>query len=57
MDFQRAYIHEWLSGERILVLFAWLEEWFPWIFGRLGQNPMFIIRKNLVNLSRSPRTR
>lgn len=45
VDFQRAYIHEWLCGRQILRVLAWLEERFPWILGRLGQNPMFIISK------------
>ena len=42
---QRAYIHDRFHGKQILRIIAWLEESFPWIFGRLGQFPMFILQK------------
>jgi len=45
VEFQRAYIHDWLLGREILAVLAWMEERFPSIFGRLGQYPMFVIRK------------
>jgi ubiquinone/menaquinone biosynthesis C-methylase UbiE len=45
VDAQRAYIHDWLYGKQILRIIGWLEESFPWIFGRLGQYPMFVFRK------------
>ena len=53
VDFQRAYIHERFYGKQILAALAWLEETFPWISGRLGQNPMFIIQKARL-VSRAP---
>jgi SAM-dependent methyltransferase/uncharacterized protein YbaR (Trm112 family) len=45
VEFQRAYIHDWLYGRQILATLAWFEDRFPWFFGRLGQYPMFVIRK------------
>jgi ubiquinone/menaquinone biosynthesis C-methylase UbiE len=50
-EFQRTYIREWLYGKQILATIAWLESKFPWIFGRLGQYPMFVIRKPSVKCS------
>ena len=45
VEFQRAYIHDWLYGRQILAIIFWFEDKFPWLFGRLGQYPMFVIRK------------
>ena len=45
VEFQRAYIHDWLFGKEILAVLAWIEEQFPSICGRLGQYPMFVISK------------
>ena len=45
LEFQRAYIHDWLYGRQFLAILFWFEDKFPWFFGRLGQYPMFVIRK------------
>lgn len=46
VDFQRAYIHDWLYGKQVLKAIAWLEEKIPYILGRLGQYPMFVVQKS-----------
>jgi hypothetical protein len=46
-EFQKTYIHDWFYGKQILTIIAWLEGKFPWILGRLGQYPMFIIHKEV----------
>lgn len=43
--FSRLYAHQWLFGHQILNVFAWLEDRWPRLMGRLGQYPMLIIRK------------
>lgn len=45
IEVQRAYIHDRFYGKQILSTVAWFEEKFPWVFGRLGQYPMFILHK------------
>lgn len=44
-EFLRAYVRDWLYGKQVLATLAWLESKFPWVLGRLGQYPMFVIRK------------
>ena len=39
------YIKSWFFGKQILELFVWLEEKFPHLMGRIGQYPLFVIRK------------
>jgi SAM-dependent methyltransferase len=48
LEFQRAYIHDWLYGRQILAILYWFEDKFPWLLGRLGQYPMFVICKPLI---------
>lgn len=43
--FSKVYIHRWLFGRQILKVFAWLEDRWPRLMGRLGQYPMLIIRE------------
>jgi ubiquinone/menaquinone biosynthesis C-methylase UbiE/uncharacterized protein YbaR (Trm112 family) len=43
--FTKTYVHRWLLGRQFLALVYWLEERLPYIAGRLGQYPLFIIRK------------
>lgn len=43
--FLKTYIHGALLGKQILALIYRLEERFPHLAGRLGQYPMFIIKK------------
>ncbi len=43
--FLKTFIHNWLFGKQILALLYWLEERFPYLAGRLGQYPMFVIKK------------
>ncbi len=43
--FTKRYIYGWLFGKRILVLIYWLEDRFPHLFGRIGQYPLFVIKK------------
>lgn len=43
--FMKRYVHRWLGGAALLRLVAWAEERWPYFFGRIGQYPMFIIRK------------
>jgi ubiquinone/menaquinone biosynthesis C-methylase UbiE len=45
IEVQRAYIHDRFYGKQILRTIAWFEESFPWFFGRVGQFPMFVLRK------------
>jgi len=43
--FMKRYIHSWLLGRQLLSLIFWLEDKFPHLAGRLGQYPLFIIKK------------
>ncbi len=43
--FLKTFIHNWFFGKQILALLYWLEERFPYLAGRLGQYPMFVIKK------------
>jgi SAM-dependent methyltransferase len=52
-EFLRTYIRDRLYGKQILAIVAWLESKFPWILGRLGQYPMFVIRKPSICRERS----
>jgi SAM-dependent methyltransferase len=45
VEFQRTYIRDWLFGKQALAIIARLEDKFPWVLGRLGQFPMFVIDK------------
>jgi len=45
VPFMKTYIHSWLFGKQILALINWLEEKYPYLAGRIGQYPLFIIRK------------
>lgn len=45
VEFQRTYIRDWLFGKQALAIIAWLEDKFPWVLGRLGQYPMFVVDK------------
>jgi ubiquinone/menaquinone biosynthesis C-methylase UbiE len=45
VEAQRAYIHDSFYGKQVLRIIAWFEESFPWICGRLGQCPMFVLHK------------
>ena len=56
LEFQRTYIHDWLYGRQILAIIFWFEDKFPWLFGRLGQNPMFVVSKPSIASQTSPRT-
>lgn len=43
--FTRALIHPWLGGKLWLRLLFWLEDRFPAYFGKNGQYPLIIVRK------------
>lgn len=43
--FLENYVKSWLCGKQLLSVLCWLEGTFRWIFGRIGQYPMFIIPK------------
>lgn len=43
--FLNTYIHSGLFGEKILNLIYWLEDKFPYLAGRFGQYPLFLIKK------------
>lgn len=43
--FTETYVHSRLFGKQLLMLIYWLEEIFPHIAGRLGQYPLFVIKK------------
>ncbi len=45
VPFMRTYIHPWLFGSSILRWIYRLEERSPSVYGRIGQYPLFIIRK------------
>ena len=45
VPFTKRYVHGWLLGRQILSLIYWLEDRFPHAAGRLGQYPLFIIKK------------
>jgi ubiquinone/menaquinone biosynthesis C-methylase UbiE len=45
VPFMTRYIRPLLLGRRLLALIYWLENTFPYVLGRLGAYPMFIIRK------------
>jgi ubiquinone/menaquinone biosynthesis C-methylase UbiE/uncharacterized protein YbaR (Trm112 family) len=44
-QFSQTYIHTWLGGRWILNMIFRLENCFPFVAGRWGQYPMFVIRK------------
>lgn len=43
--FGKKYIHPWLFGKQIMKLIFAFENIFPWLFGRLGQYPLFVLKK------------
>lgn len=43
--FMRRYVHRWLLGRPFLKAVAWLEDHCPRLMGRIGQYPMFVLRK------------
>jgi SAM-dependent methyltransferase/uncharacterized protein YbaR (Trm112 family) len=45
VPFMRAYIHPWLFGSAIMRGIYYLEEKKPFLFGKIGQYPLFVIRK------------
>jgi len=45
VPFMKKYIHSYLLGKHSLALIYWLEDRFPSVIGRLGQYPMFVIKK------------
>jgi hypothetical protein len=45
VDFLRAYVHPWLLGRLWLRFVYWLEERLPHLAGRIGQYPLFVLRK------------
>jgi hypothetical protein len=45
-SFLRTIIHERWGGRRLLRMVYWFEERFPHFFGRYGQYPLIVIRKN-----------
>ena len=45
VSFTRKYIHNWLLGKQFLAFIYWLEDSFPYLIARLGQFPLFLIRK------------
>jgi SAM-dependent methyltransferase len=47
VHFMRTFMHARLGGQTWLRLLYWLEERFPHFFGKHGQYPLIVIRKNL----------
>lgn len=47
VSFTKTYIHSYLFGKQALALIYWLEDKFPYMAGRLGQYPLFVIKKRL----------
>lgn len=45
VPFTKWYIHSWLLGRQLLSLIYWLEDRLPQLAGRIGQYPLFIIKK------------
>jgi hypothetical protein len=45
VQFMRTFIHPRLGGRFLLRLLYWLEERFPHFFGKYGQYPLIVIRK------------
>lgn len=43
--FLKKYIYSWFLGKQILDLIYWLEDKFPYLMGRFGQYPLFLIKK------------
>lgn len=43
--FTRRYIHSWLFGKLIMFLIFKFEEAFPHLSGRIGQYPLFVLKK------------
>ena len=44
--YMRTFVHNRLGGQAWLGLLYWLEERFPHFFGKNGQYPLIVIRKN-----------
>jgi SAM-dependent methyltransferase len=45
VPFTKKYIHTRLLGKQLLSLFFWFEDTFPHLAGRIGQYPLFYIKK------------
>ena len=45
MMFQARFFSDQGSGRLTLTIVKWLEDTFPWLAGRYGQYPMFVIEK------------
>ena len=45
VPFLHLCVHRWLLGKQFLALIYFLEDRFPYLLGRMGQYPMFILKK------------
>jgi ubiquinone/menaquinone biosynthesis C-methylase UbiE len=45
VKFLKTYVHHWLFGEKLLSVIYRLEEKYPHVLGRIGEYPMFVVRK------------
>ena len=45
VPFLHLCVHRWLLGKQFLSLIYFLEDRFPYVLGRMGQYPMFILKK------------
>jgi len=45
LRFLKLYVHPWLFGEKLLDFVFWLEERYPRLMGKVGEYPIFVLRK------------